>query len=132
MVNENYKHSALTKDIIGCCYSVYDQFGNSFNEIIYHRALCLELKKRNIKFKSEYPMGIFYNGQKIGYKRLDFLIEDKVILEIKSFKEIENRHIVQVINYIKVFKLDVALLVNFGNTKLEFKRIMSPILLKKS
>jgi GxxExxY protein len=92
--------------------------------MIYQRALAIEFQKNNLLFTRETEMPIFYENIDIGTRRVDFLIEEKILVELKAVTKLENIHLAQALNYIEAFKLEVGLLINFGNTKLEFRRLI--------
>lgn len=116
------KFNDLTHKIIGAM-QVHSPPGSGFKEIIYQRALAIELDELQIKYRQEYHIPIFYKEKQIGKGRVDFFIEDKIILEIKAFIELENRHLNQAKNYLEAYNLQVGLLINFGGPSLQFKRI---------
>jgi GxxExxY protein len=118
----DFKHQELTGKIIGCAMTVHSTLGAGFQEVIYQRALEIELTKNQISFKREYSMPVYYDGQEIGSRRVDFFIDDKVMLELKAVKEIEDIHIAQTMNYLEAFKIEIGLLINFGSKSLQFKR----------
>jgi GxxExxY protein len=124
MVKEEYKYSELTEKIIGCAMRVHSKLGNGFQEVIYQRALALELEKANLLFVRELEMPIFYDDVNIGTRRVDFLIEEKILVELKAVSQLEKVHLAQALNYLEAFKLEIGLLINFGNTRLEFKRLI--------
>ncbi len=125
MIKEHDKYSDLTEKIIGCSMRVHNTLGNGFQEVIYQRALAIELKKLSIDFDRELEMSIIYDGVSIGTRRVDFLIEEKVLVELKAITKLENVHLAQAINYLEAYNLEVGLLINFGNTSLEFKRLIN-------
>lgn len=120
-----YKHSGITEKIIGCALKVHNTLGNGFPEIIYHRALVIEMNKQGVMFISEQKMPVFYKGERIGIRRVDFLVENQVIIELKAVSELQDGHIAQILNYLKAFRLEVGLLLNFGAMKLEIKRYIN-------
>ncbi len=124
-VNEKYKYSELTSQIIGCAIEVHKILGNGFQEVIYQRALALELKLQEIKFQREVEMDIYYKEVKIGTRRVDFLINDTISVEIKAIIQLEDVHLAQAINYLEAYNLEVGLLINFGSKSLDFKRVMN-------
>jgi len=126
MINEKYKHSKLTGEIIGCAMEVHRHLGNGFQEVIYQRALSIELHLQGIEHIREQEMPLQYKDHDIGKRRVDFFIEDKIMLEIKAVKELEDVHLAQAINYLEAYGLEIGLLINFGNTSLQFKRVMKP------
>ncbi len=126
MINEKYKYSELTSKIIGCAMEVHKILGNGFQEFIYQRALAIEMNSVGINFAREFEMPIHYKGEHIGTRRVDFLVEDKVALEIKAIIQLEDVHLAQAINYLEAYHLEVGLLINFGSKSLTFKRVMKP------
>lgn len=118
---ENYKYSELTKEIIGCFYSVYDELGFGFLESVYGNALMFELEKRGLEAEKEKELNVHYKGQNVGIFRTDIIVEGKIIIELKATSKLNQLHEVQLVNYLKATKLEIGLLVNFGE-KLEFKR----------
>jgi GxxExxY protein len=113
----------LTHKIIGCAMEVHRVLGPGFQEYIYHRALAIEMKNAGIKFDEEFELSIYYKGEKIGLRRVDFWIQNKVSLEIKAKSELDNAHLAQAINYIEASNIETRLLINFGASSLQFKRI---------
>lgn len=126
MINEQYQYSELTGKVIGCAMEVHRHLGNGFQEVIYQRALSIELHMQGIEHIREQEMPLQYKGHDIGTRRVDFFIEDKIMLEIKAVKELEDVHLAQAINYLEAYGLEIGLLINFGNTSLQFKRVMKP------
>ena len=125
MIKEEYKYSDITEKIIGYSMKVHSTLGNGFQEVIYQRALAIELEKANIQFVRELEMPIVYEGKQIGTRRVDFLVEDKISVEIKAVTQLEKVHLAQAINYLEAYNLEVGLLINFGHTRLEFKRLIN-------
>ncbi len=121
----DYKHSDITEKIIGCSLKVHNTIGNGFPEIIYHRALAIEMAKQGICYSSEEKMQVFYEGQRVGVRRVDFLVENQVMVELKAVSELQDGHTAQILNYLKAFGLEVGLLLNFGARKLEIKRYVN-------
>ena len=113
----------LTYSIIGCAMNVHNQIGCGFQEVIYQKCLALELNKQGLSFVREIAMPIFYDEIKVGSRRVDFIVENEVMLELKPVVRLEDVHLAQGISYLKVFDLYRGLLMNFGNTKLEVKRL---------
>jgi len=125
MIKPEYKYSELTGKIIGCAMEVHNALGNGFQEVIYQRALEYEMELQKIVFAREVEMPVFYKQKDIGSRRVDFLVEEKICVELKAFIKLEDVHLAQAINYLEAFNLEVGLLINFGNTKLEFKRLQN-------
>lgn len=105
---------------------VHSFLGNGFQELIYQRALALEFAKAGLNFNRELEMPIFYKDhlEPIGMRRVDFLVKNKVLVELKALGKLEDVHLVQVLNYIKTYKLEIGLLLNFGEKSLSFKRLI--------
>ena len=123
MINEQYKHSELTSKIIGCAIEVHKRLGNGFQEVIYQRALEIEMRRVNLSFSREHDMPIFYRDEQIGTRRVDFLVEGVISVELKAITKLEDAHLAQAINYLEVYNLEIGLLINFGETSLNFKRL---------
>ena len=123
IVKEQYKHSDVTGKIIGCAMKVHSTLGNGFQEVIYQRCLAIEMEKQGLGFARELEMPIYYEGIEVGTRRVDFLVEDKIMLELKALSRLEDVHLAQALNYLEAYKLETGLLVNFGARSLEFKRV---------
>jgi GxxExxY protein len=127
MIKEQHLHSELTGKIIGCAMEVHKVLGNGFQEVIYQRALEIEMAQQGLHFSREHEMQIFYKGVEIGTRRVDFFVEEKVMVELKALVQLEDVHLAQAINYLEAYGLEVGLLINFGNRSLQFKRVMKPV-----
>jgi GxxExxY protein len=112
----------LTHEIIGCAMAVHNELGNGFQEVIYQRALAIELEEAGIEFVREQEMPLFYKGHEIGSRRVDFLIEHKVLVELKALIALEDVYLAQGLNYLTAYDLEIGLLINFGAAKLQYKR----------
>ena len=123
MIDTNYKHSELTSKVIGCAMRVHSALGNGFQEVIYQRALEIELSLADINFSREFEMPIFYRNQQIGTRRVDFLVDGILSVELKAVIKIEDVHFAQAINYLEAYNLEIGLLINFGERSLNFKRL---------
>jgi len=123
MINEKYPHSELTSRIIGSAMEVHNVLGNGFQELIYQRALAHEFNLRGINFKREHEMTVCYKGVEIGTRRVDFLVEGIISVELKAITVLEKVHLAQAINYLEAYNLQTGLLINFGGLQLEFKRL---------
>jgi len=123
MINEKYKYSELTSNIIGCAMTVHSSLGNGFQEVIYQRALEIEMKDQGLSFIREQEMPIYYKNQHIGTRRVDFLVETNICVELKAVIELQDVHLAQAINYLEAYDLEVGLLINFGSKSLYFKRV---------
>jgi GxxExxY protein len=120
------KHADITKKIIGASFEVHKFLGNGFQEVIYQRALQYEMHQAGLTFQREIEQPIYYKDlpKPIGTRRADFVIEDKVLVELKAVIQLEDVHLAQALNYLKVYKLEVGLLINFGSKSLTFKRLI--------
>ena len=123
MIKEEFKYSEITSRIIGCAIIVHTELGNGFQEVIYQRALEIEMTITGLNFKREFEMPIFYRNQHIGTRRVDFLVEDVISVELKAITKLEDVHFAQAINYLEAYNLEIGLLINFGEQSLVFKRL---------
>lgn len=121
-----YKHSDLTGKIIGSALEVHNFLGNGFQEVIYQRALSIELNRSNINHVRELTRKIFYKDvvEPLGRRRADFIVEEKVLIELKAVINLEPVHYAQVLNYLRAYRVEVGLLINFGAKSLQFKRFI--------
>ena len=117
------KYEEITHKIIGCAMKVHSTLGNGFQEVIYQRALAIEMQIQNINFSREQEMPLEYKGYDIGTRRVDFFVEGKIMVEIKAIINLEDVHLAQAMNYIEAYKLEIGLLINFGAKSLQFKRV---------
>lgn len=113
----------ITHRIIGCAMEVHNTLGSGFQEVIYQRALAIEMQLNNLSFEREMEMDIRYKDRLIGTRRVDFLVESLVMLELKAREKIEDVHKAQAINYLETYNVADGLLINFGSMSLEFKRL---------
>jgi GxxExxY protein len=113
----------LTYKIIGCAMKVHSALGNGFQEVIYQRCLAIELEKQKLLFARELEMPIYYEDVEVGTRRADFIVENKVMVELKAVIKLEDVHLAQGLNYLQAYKIDKGLLINFGSTSLEVKRL---------
>ena len=125
VVNPDYKYSAITGKIIGCAMEVHTYLGNGFQERIYQRSLAIEMSNQGLHFAVEFEMTIFYKGEYVGKRRVDFLVEDVVSVEIKARSELDDTHLNQAINYLEVYHIETGLLINFGAKSLQFKLLIN-------
>ena len=117
------KFEEKTHKIIGCAMKVHTTLGNGFQEVIYQRALAIEIEKQGLGFQREMEMAIFYESINIGTRRVDFFVEDNIMVELKALIKLEDIHLAQAMNYCQVYNLPIGLLINFGSKSLEFKRV---------
>ena len=125
-MDQKYKYSDLTGRIIGCAMEVHNHLGNGFQEVIYQRALSIEMSLQDLDFEREKEMDLTYKGHEIGTRRVDFFVGERIMVEIKAVKDLEDVHLAQAINYLEAYNMEIGLLINFGNSRLQFKRIMKP------
>lgn len=117
------KHKELTHSIIGCAMKVHSALGSGFQEKIYQRALVIEMTKQKLAFKRELVMEIFYEDHLIGKRRVDFFVEDKIMVELKAVSKLDDAHLAQAMNYCQAYNLPIGLLINFGSKSLQYKRV---------
>jgi len=122
-VNPNYKNSDITGQIIGCAMRVHSKIGNGFQEVIYQRCLAIEMSKAGLDFNREAEMIIYYDNYEVGTRRVDFLVGDKIMVELKALTQLEDVHTTQALNYLEAYQLETGLLINFGAKSLQVKRI---------
>lgn len=122
----DYKYKEITEKIIGCSMKVHSALGNGFQEVIYQRALEIEMEDTGLKFARELSMPIYYKGRNIGERRVDFFVEEKIMVELKAIIQLENVHLAQAKNYLEAYNMEVGLLINFGSISLQFKRLGNP------
>ncbi len=125
-VMEKLKYADITQKIIGAAFEVHKFLGNGFQEVIYQRALAYEMSQLGLNFVREIEQNIFYKDleKPIGTRRADFIVEEKVLVELKATINLEDVHLAQALNYLKVYKLEVGLLINFGSKSMTFKRLV--------
>lgn len=126
-INPKYLHSEITAKIIRSAMEVHHLLGNGFQEVIYQRALEIEMMLQGLEFTREHEMRIYYKGVDIGSRRVDFFVEDKVMVEIKALTTLEDVHLAQAKNYLEAYNLEVGLLLNFGARSLQYKRVMKSV-----
>ena len=125
MIKEQYKYSEQTGRIIGCSFEVHKILGNGFQEVIYQRALAYEMNLQRLSYSREHEMHIFYKGEIMGTRRVDFLVEGLISVEIKAATLLDDTHLAQAINYLEAYNLEIGLLINFGSKSMEFKRLIN-------
>ena len=127
MGKKQYKYSDITEKIIGCAMRVHSKLGNGFQEVIYQRALEVEFRDSGLNFEREHKMHLSYKNQTIGTRRVDFLVEKCIMVELKAIAKLDNTNLAQVLNYLESYNLEIGLLINFGTKSLEFKRVINGI-----
>ena len=116
----------ITYKIIGAAMKVHNTLGNGFQEVIYQRCLAIELGKAGLQYAREIEQPIFYEKEEVGTRRADFVVENKLMVELKALINLENVHLAQAKNYIVAYNFDIGLLINFGATSLQYKKIFHP------
>ncbi len=116
-------HEDITRKIIGCAMTVHRSLGSGFQEVVYQRALAVEMNLQGLKFEREKELPLIYKNYKVGTRRVDFFVEETVMVELKALTALEDVHLAQALNYLEAYKIEVGLLVNFGSRSLEFKRV---------
>lgn len=111
--------------IIGCAMHVHRVLGNGFQEVIYQRALEIEMELAGLGFTREMEMPIFYREIPIGSRRVDFFVEEEIMVELKAIADLEDIHLAQGINYLEAYNVKTGLLINFGSRSLQFKRLLN-------
>ena len=117
------KQADITHKIIGCAMKVHSTLGCGFQEVVYQRSLAIEMTKQGLTFAREMEMTIFYETNEVGKRRVDFFVENSIMVELKAVSILDDLHLAQAMNYLEAYKLPVALLINFGSRSMEFKRI---------
>ena len=117
------KEKELTHKIIGAAMEVHKHMGNGFQEVVYQRALAIEMKMQGLEFSREHEMPLQYKGYNVGTRRVDFFVDNKIMVEIKAIVNLEDVHLAQAMNYVEAYDLDIGLLINFGAKSLQFKRV---------
>ena len=115
----------LTHKIIGCAMKVHNKLGGGFQEVIYQRCLAIEMERAGIAFVREQEQPIYYDDIEVGRRRADFVVEQRVIVELKAVFNLEAVHLVQGKNYVAAYNFPVGLLINFGGARLEYKRLFN-------
>jgi GxxExxY protein len=119
------KYEEITHKAIGCAMEVHRNLGPGFQEYIYHRALAREFKLQGVQFEDEYEIKIYYKGDQIGLRRVDFLVGQKIPVEIKALTELTDTNLAQAKNYLEAGGIEIGLLINFGSPGLQFKRLIN-------
>ena len=123
-------YEELTGRIIGCAMEVHKRLGNGFQEVIYQRALEIEMRLSGLSFQREMEMPVFYRDIQVGIRRVDFFVENKIMVELKAVIKLEDVHLAQAMNYTEAYQMEIGLLINFGAKSLEFKRVHNNKLLQ--
>ena len=115
----------ITYKIIGCAMKVHNTLGNGFQEVIYQRCLAIEMDRAGLSFGREVEQKIFYDGIEVGTRRADFVVEEKIIVELKALITLEDVHLAQAKNYVVAYNFPLGLLINFGAVSLQYKKIFN-------
>ena len=118
------RFNKITETVIGCAMQAHRLMGTGFQEVIYQRSLAVELEQAGLNFGREIEMPLFYKDVEVGSRRVDFLVEEVVLVELKALHELTPTHHAQIINYLEAYRLEVGLLINFGEPSLKFKRFL--------
>lgn len=124
--NFTINYDNITYKINGCAMKVHNTLGNGFQEVIYQRCLAIELEKSGLSFGREIAQNIFYQGIHVGTRRADFVVENDIIVELKAIINLEDVHLAQAKNYVVAYDKPIGLLINFGSTSLQFKKVFNP------
>ena len=116
----------LTYAVIGCAMKVHNTLGPGFQEVIYQRCLAIELERAGIGYQREQEQVVFYDGIEVGTRRADFIVEDRVVVELKALVRLEDAHLAQAKNYTVAYDFPKGLLINFGGKSLEYKLMFNP------
>ena len=119
------KEEEITYKIIGCAMKVHNTLGNGFQEVIYQRCLAIELERTGLNFGREVEQSIFYEGIHVGTRRADFIVENRIVVELKAVINLEDVHLAQAKNYVVAYDLPTGLLINFGATSLQYKKVFN-------
>ena len=117
----------ISETIIGCAYAVGNTLGNGFLEKVYENALALEINGKQLDVKQQHPIKVFYKNKVVGEYIADLLIENRILIELKTVKGIDEIHLAQCLNYLKATNLPLCLLINFGKPRVEVKRVFQSV-----
>ena len=120
--DEELKYEEITEAVIGCAIAVSNELGAGFLESVYEKALCVALRQKGISTSSQQAVRVMFRGESVGDFFADLLVDGKVLVELKAVRAIAPEHQAQIINYLNATGIEVGLLFNFGNPKLEYKR----------
>jgi GxxExxY protein len=122
---EQLKHDDITRRIIGCAMRVHTQLGNGFVESVYQKSLEIEMTLEGLSFVREKVMSIYYREIEVGRRRVDFFVENLIMVELKALIEMDDVHLAQALNYLEAYNIEIGLLINFGSKSLTFKRLLN-------
>lgn len=122
---QELKYADITEKIIGCAMTVHRKMKAGYSEIIYARCLAVEFEKIQLPYKKEMELPIYYDEAIVGKRRVDFLVDDKIVVELKAIAERTEKELNQALNYLENHKMEIGLLINFGSKSLQFKRVIN-------
>jgi len=122
---KDFKYTELTGKIIGCAMEVHKILGNGFQELVYQRAMAIEMQIQGLPFNREFVMPVYYKSRQIHTRRVDFLVDTIISVELKAVSAMDDSHLAQGINYLEAYNLEIGLLINFGSKSLQFKRLIN-------
>jgi GxxExxY protein len=125
-MKQNLKYSEITEKIIGCAMKVHQEMRNGFSELIYSRCMTIEFERIGLKYVQEPELVIYYEEYVVGKRKVDFMIEEKILLELKAITDMGNKELYQALGYLESHRLETGLLINFGSKSLQFKRLINP------
>jgi GxxExxY protein len=125
MSESDLKYSEITRQIIGAAMEVHSYMGNGFQEVVYQRCLAIEFKERGINFLREHSMPLYFKDNRVGTRRVDFIVDENILVELKAISVLDDDHRAQILNYLTAYKLEVGLLLNFGTKSLQFERFIN-------
>ena len=117
------QYEDITRRIIAAAMKIHSTLGNGFQEVIYQRAMVIEMPYQSLAFEREKEMSIYYRGIEIGIRRVDFFVEKLIMVELKAVIQLEDVHLAQAMNYLEAYNMEIGLLINFGAKSLQFKRV---------
>ena len=119
------KYADISEKIIGSAMTVHRKMKAGYSELIYSRCLAIEFDKINLSYKKELELPIYYNDAVVGRRRVDFMVEEKIVVELKAIAELTDKELNQALNYLENHRQEIGLLINFGAKSLQFKRIIN-------
>ena len=125
MNEKNLPDHEITHKIIGCAMKVHTELRSGFQEVIYQRAMEIEMNTLGLDFHREFEMPIYYQHQSIGTRRVDFFVSGRISVELKAISTLEDVHLAQALNYLEAYKIPTGLLINFGAKSLQFHRLFN-------
>jgi len=123
-INSKLLHADLTDTILGIYYDVYNEVGHGFLESVYNKCMFLALRQAGLSVQREFPVPVYFRGADVGEFKADLVVNDCVLIELKAAQNLDKSHEAQVMNYLRATKLEIALLLNFGNSRPQFRRIV--------